>query len=188
MFKKHHNLKYNTLILCTFLFGPFLGLLQATEEIDLCEKTDTRPVFLIMYDPKLQGFKTSLTDARGSFPSYTHNIAGKNSLIMTLKAREKLELSHGNRVYKAAKDGEVLFGVLLGAAGTLATHTGPILLHKDFYWPEKKDKKGQESTTTVLACLRQWAGTLAIDGSGDLNQGALCAAIEEALQKKKEAV
>jgi hypothetical protein len=136
---------------------------------------------LVMYDQKSKNFKTSLTDARGAFPSYTNNVAGKNSFIVTLQAREDIEFSSGKITYKADEDAEVRFGILLGASGGLGDHTGPILLHKNFYWPDNKAKTGSANTTTVLAGLRQWAATLGVANINTYSQPNLCQAIEEKL-------
>lgn len=172
-------------IICAFFSFIILSLsAQATMEVDLTEDAPTRPVMLVMYAPSAKVFNTQLTDARESFPSYKKGLSGKNSFVMTLKAREEVTFTKGQITYHAPKDGDVLFGVLLGVSGSLSTHTGPIHLHKDFYWPGAQEKEGAENVTTVLAFLRHWGEKVGVADVKSFTQRDLCTQIEDKLQEK----
>ena len=167
------------------LFVANSGTLKASVAIDLAdEESKTRPVMLVMYSARSKSFDTKLADARLSVTRYKANIAEKNSFVVTLQAREDLEFSDGGKTYKAAEDAGVRFVIFLGASGTLGTHTGAIPLHKDFYWPDNKDKIGAANVTTVLAGLRQWAGTLNVADINTHPQAVLCQKVEDKLQNQ----
>lgn len=157
-------------------------------EVNLAEENESQPVLYAAYENSKYIFRNQ--DARIIFTSFLgenaknlFTIKSKNMVLFKLQARKDIEFVSSSKKYTADEDDNILFGITLGASGTLSTHTSEILLPKDYYWPGQKAKKVSESITTVLAILQQWGNSLGVDNFDKLGQLELCNAIEDKLHE-----